>query len=332
MENAGQESNKQDPQVTVFKLHKWYYDLLVPGDFFLFVYFGRIKLFGFSEHVLHVFKISYKNNKVLSKTYKFNPNGDDLIFNEHNIQLKGLEMGISRQDNVLKIKADNVDIDLRYIPIKNPGEEECQLVIPANKGHQITWYPLHLKGSVSGYIKIGADNIRIEKGNGYIDHLSSNVFPLKAPVSRLYWGRIHNENLDLAYTITTGKKENQQWNNLIVSFSGHTFQFNQLQFSMTGLTYSENLSLNYPQTIEIKGQNRCMTIKISIDTGEAITESGFVNNHNGESMLKTRFLRYIAKDPRGIKFLSTADIEVDFNNQIIQLTQIPGISEVVVFN
>lgn len=317
----------------IFRLQKWYFDYLVPDQVYMFIYFAKINLFGYSESVLHLFVRLFAQKKKISRTVQLSSTTDSLQIDRDRIKSTALALGCGERTNTLKITLPGIDVDLLFKPLEFTAHRNCSLAIKAGRrSQQITWRPLHLKSEVSGKLRIGSFENRPGNASGYIDQLLSDVFPLNAPVHRLYWGRIHHPLINVVYTLSYGKKAGQQWHCILIHYNGAVVPCRDPDIRFGGGKYSDRLSVTYPESVEICAKQTQVMLKVTIHQKEIVSTSDFIGENDCNSLLKTRFLKYISKNPRGMKFLSSADVEMTYKHQKTSFRHLPCISEVVHFN
>jgi hypothetical protein len=308
----------------LFRLEKWYFDFLTPNREFVFCYLGHFDLI---------------NNSVTRFNLSIaHPDGSPGVSYQHPLKIERQTTGAASRfietdhgtvsirlcECRLHLTFPNVLVNLRY-QADLPGRFQ-PLFISRNRKNKITWFPLMMPGRVSGQVMLNDSEINISNLGGYIDYLSSDVFPLQTPVRFLYWGRFLNPACTLTYTVAQGI--NRQWTELIIKMEDTTYALTDLALEVMEEALSPESGLRYPKVYRLKGTKNGERATITVTNLKSAIEASFFDSEAG---LSRRFFEYISKNPKGIKFFARADITLERAGSRFQLLDVPGISEFVQF-
>lgn len=314
-----------------FSLEKWYFDTLSPKKDFIFFYFASTKILGHFEGRLNLYVIPYDTENILHRSSNFNFKRDDLYFDQGLIKTKGCSLDFSDKSCKVTLHFNRDSVDLLYKFNLNKTKTKMPLIIKSKHSHTIKWYPISIKSIVTGKIIIDEREFNIDDYNGYVDHVYSDVFPVRVPIKALYWGRIHHPQCDLTYTYIEALRNNVTYSQMIICHHNEIIRLNDMSITIGMLKYSERLDLVYPTSLKIYGNKSGFNLEIEVEHVKNAIESEFLDQQNVQSGIKRSIFQMLSRNPRGIKFIAKANLKIKHKNKELEINDAPFISEFVYF-
>jgi hypothetical protein len=109
-------------------------------------------------------------------------------------------------------------------------------------------------------------------------------------------------------------------------------EIDEIAVKMNETQTSEHLQINYPVSYEIQGKKDGLNITIQIKHLQEAAISTFVDQKEIKNGLQHRLIRYLSKNPRGIKFFSKASIVIESSNGKQKIEDVIFVDEYVEFN
>jgi hypothetical protein len=199
-----------------------------------------------------------------------------------------------------------ISLDYTGIPVGWPSATAfCRI-----GKESLDWRPLILQGQVKGDLST-KDGIRsYADASGYIDEVISNFRPWKAPLSRLFWGRMHSPEVSLTYSIMQNPGGHRDSSRLFLDFQGGQYVLDDLQIEYGGLKASSCPGFSYPDQYLIKAEQGDLSIRLEIGRHQEMIINDFMGYEKEYGRVGTAMLRWISKNPKGIKFRATAKLEI----------------------
>jgi hypothetical protein len=253
----------------VYSLKKWFFDVLLHQDSYLFFYITELKLFGI--------KFSRFNLNYCSKDYRKSIS-ESIQIKTNNINSLQCSIGsFYEKANSLQIKqkSKEVTIDLKFENYDQIFNQIDKNFIKTKNG-EINWFPIIIKSLVSGTLNLNSRYIPVLKNNGYIDYFHTNISPFKNPVRELFWGRLHSCDLDLTYSIIMPKHENKSYSYFICRYNNKIICTNSSKLKIIQKDWSKKTDLTYPKKISIEIHFEPFDLILDIEQNKALFESGFI--------------------------------------------------------
>jgi hypothetical protein len=311
----------------LYHFKKWFFDLNKEDETYVYFFVAEIRFLFFTvrNFTFHCF-----DNRLAtitrSRPVKLNMKKGDW----EALTIKGKSFGILHTENELNIISDfkNLNIMLRisnYLP-DIPGEP----LLINHKGRQIGWFPLIGSTSASGMIKIDEDVLRFDKSPCYIDHVSSTVLPFNVPIMKMYWGRVIHSKIRISYSLTISGRGDQHGRCFLTLDERH-YSFDQIYYEK--ITGVNRLSNEDPEgssykIIAVEGSNRLV---LRIDHLKIAAEGEFIDPKKYKNKILYLLLSRISKNPRGKKYISIVEVNLNLNGQQQQLKNLLCVDEYVLF-
>ncbi len=314
-----------------FYLEKWYFDILTPDRDFIFFYLAIVQLFRHREARLNLNIVPSSGSGVISGAFDLKFKRDIIEISKSAIRTRYGNIFFYDTSAKIGLEIMGWSADLTYEYSLNRRETEVPLIIPDRKSsHRITWTPVCLKGKVSGSFSMDKNKFPIHGLYGYIDHVCSDVYPRKSPIQILYWGRLHHEICDLTYSIAESAEKKERWSKLYLWHDGSVIELEDLEIVEGKYLHLQDLDIQYPQWYEIKSAKPGVFLEVKVKNVVNAIQSAFIDSKKF-SGLKRKLLNFVSKDPRGIKFISKADVNLVCKGKTYKIKEIEFISEYVEF-
>lgn len=317
--------------MTGYFLKKWYFDIQTSENEYIFFYCAFVHLLGYNICTFNMNSSQFGNEQIFSKSLSI-PFLKDLTIESVPAVLDlgcgKIEFGHSAI--TMLIESTDIFCDLHYsIPT---AYALAPLFIQLTEKKKILWQPLNLNSHVSGLVRLGGKEFGLSHAVGYIDYLFSNIFPLQTPVHILLWGRIHHDLIDITYTIAIGSPPERRWCKLFVQRENIISEIDDLIVRMEETRMSGHLQINYPVAYEIRGKKDDLNIHIQVKHLQEAVRSTFVDQKEMKNGFQYNLIRYLSKNPRGIKFFSMASIVVESLTKRQKIDDVIFIDEFVEFS
>lgn len=291
-----------------FGLEKWYFDCLSPENDYIFLYLAQARVLTRTEARINlcIFSATKKESIYFSHPVKVIARNSRLP--ERIIRTEYGDLQPGGETPRINLSIGVTEIELVYQASGQRHTESSPLRIFASKPNFIEWYPICLWAAVSGRIKVNQREWTLRNANGYIDYLCSNIFPPSNPVRTLFWGRLHQENFNITFTLAQGEGESRRWCKLILELEDRVVVIDHFSLHVHGYTFSEALNLDYPRAYEIEGQTGDISINISVHRIGIAIESKFIDQQEFKGRMRRALYLHLAGNPRGLKFISSARV------------------------
>jgi hypothetical protein len=310
----------------MYRLTKWYFDLLTPERDFVFVYFASVELAGRSLNSVAV-HVARPASRVVRAQALSPPRCDrtDDGLGEVRLQWPGGSIESNAGEWRLCFSGQDCSVRLDYQGAASTDSKP--LVIESGGRGSILWVPLGLDYKVSGGVTVDGETLEIQGARGYVDYLESDCLPWRVPVRSLRWGRLNHEAVDLVYSYALSGKDSEGWAALSGRAGGVSFQSEEIS-----LQPAANESSGYPDSIgthELAAQIKRGQVRLRVEHEAAVQRGGFINQHTSLPRVTRELLRLLARNPRGTKFLARADVDIQVAGLHLRERGLPMIDEFV---
>lgn len=311
-------------------LKKWYFDILTPDQVYVFLYFAFVNLLGKKAGTLDVTIADIHSSVSLHRSIPLSfPSGMIGAVRDNREESSVEFVEVNNGNRNIVVNAHDLGLNLEFIP--RVRDKMIPLKISPGRKGEIIWNPLQLRSLVSGELRLGARKLVFHSADGYEDYLYSNVFPLRVPIRSLQWGRIHNECIDVAYTIAKSTADGRAWTKLYMKMGERLFEMTGLSVRQLSQKNCGPLKLQYPASYEIQGSCDNSVVNIRLDHVSDATVSRFLDTDEITGRLRRWMVRKLSKDPRGVKSFAMASLEAHCPAGNVSLKDVLCIDEYVQF-
>jgi hypothetical protein len=222
------------------------------------------------------------------------------------------------------------EVDLKYMTAHQGSETINSFVIRNSKNASLSWTPLQIKGSVNGKISMDGNQLYYSNTSGYIDEVKTSILPFTLKINKLFWGRLHHEEIDLTYSLMTDNNAKSK-SILFVRFRNMIIEFSDIQYQTSGEKINHNLNISYPDKLLLTATSESSSVSIEIFDHKELILNDFMDPGDQYNRIFSRFVRRISNDPKGIKFLAKANILLEDSREKSSFHELSMISEYVSF-
>lgn len=310
-----------------YHLAKWFFDALDGDGTYVFGYLSIVEFAGYrtarlSLHAAHAdgtMRLGSSEPMILEAAPGRGFRGP--------ASLRDGSFEIGSDMSRLVMRTGDAALDLRYeADALSPA---TPLTMSPDGRRRLLWLPVMLKARVYGGLRIGDRNFDLCGQAGYLDYVSSDVLPPRAPVETLHWGRLHSERCDLSWTHVRWR--DRVWSRLTGRLDGAPFEADGLEIADSGNERSATLDLDWPKESVLTVRSEGLALRLGLRREHVALESGFLAPEEAGARLFSPLLRRWAKDPRGIKYFSRADLEIAAGGKTVDLKGLRCIDEYVKF-
>ena len=155
--------------------------------------------------------------------------------------------------------------------------------------------------------------------------------PLKVPVRELFWGRLHDVQMDITYSYALGKGDRSLGALLILRMDDQVIEFHKLSIEVHSREESDALGISVPASYTPECRNDSIRLELKVKHYEPAIVSRFTDTQDSLGRYRRKLLKWISGDPKGIKFYSSADISLESGETINTIHEVLMISEYVKF-
>ncbi len=311
----------------MYRLRKWYFDSLTPQKEYVFVYFAEVRLAGATLRSLTVHLARPDKGVFLTKAIPLPGSRRRSDGIESILGMPDSEAGLRRGSFVLEFSSAQGSVRLSYETRENP--EARPVIITTGRKSSILWQPLGLSYEVSGCLALGEERLEVRGAKGYVDYLESTCLPPVVPVRTLYWGRLAQPDLGLAYMRAANADGTSAWSRLYGRAANTWFET-----SPVSLAHFDSLGPRSSVPAGANGYSLCATngvgrVELRVHHDLPVQQGSFIDHHNIGSSLMRALLRVLTRNPRSTKFLSHADVDLEVRGIRVREQNVPLIDEYV---
>jgi len=320
----------------LFRFEKWFTDVMTPSREYLIVFHTLLELFGFRICFVEINLARYHRDQTFHLNRKIRLRKRQ----GHRVTTRRCDLLLEEKNGRIRITLPEVDMDLNISPAYRCDFNQPGMVIRRRRGGWLEWRPLILNARVTGYMtfneKGGTDKNQALterfEGIGYSDYLFSSMAPWNVPVVQLFWGRLHTGELDMTYSFALDK-HGQEPVGASVMFcrKGEYFHLERASLNATGWEKASTLGISTPSNYTLTAASGNISIELEISHLKEAIVSEFWKNPREMGRLARGMLRHLSKEPRGIKYFSSARLKLDFRGQVLTMSEVLMIDEYVRF-
>jgi len=315
----------------LFRFEKWFFDILTENREYFIFFHTLTEFLGFRVCYIEMDMGRFKDtgkipefqltNAKLSLRLK---SGDSLVTDRGSIS-------IDRDFSYFDLTLEDLKIELEIKPELLLVPEPGGMLIKRSRRQILNWRPLFLKYLVSGRIRQGVNEFTISD-SGYADYVQSTINPVKVPVYNLYWGRLHSDRFDLTYSFAEGSGGTEKWTTMILQMDNESRQIDLLKLRPGEKQFHKEPGITCPASYRIEAADDSTRVSIEVRHIKPAIVSAFTDNPEKLGKLRRTILKKLAREPRGIKFFSSATCEITLKGKTKTVEDQLMIDEFVVFS
>jgi hypothetical protein len=313
-----------------YEFRKWFFDIIGGRDDYLILFFTQLKV-GKSHRMyfqMHGSKRgpSLSFNPEISCIRTLGQKGNDggvLLFDEGEVRFDNCRCSIS-------LEFDECKVNLRFSSDKVRWPQSS-VYFDNQKNGYIEWIPLIPGSSVSGSIETRGRLMVFNDARGYCDEVLSTILPWKVPVSQLHWGRLNHEKIKLSYSVMSIRNSIPDVSRLYLEADGHFYILDGFSFKIIQQKKSTSMNLLFADKYIIQGTSGDLNLTIEVSDHEEMIINDFMDYRNEYGKMATGILKWISRNPHGIKFSASANIDIRIRNETYRMESFPFVDEYVEF-
>lgn len=314
-----------------YEFRKWFFDVSRGPDDYLILFVTQLKL---GKNLRTYFQMHGSRRSLAGS---FNP----YISSIRTLGQKGNEAGVFFFDEgEIRFDDGNCSISLEFEDCRvNIGYSSERITWPESPGHFeeqkngfIDWVPLIPGGTVCGCVMNHGEQMVFDDVQGYCDEVLSTILPWKVPVQHLHWGRLIHEKIFLSWSFMMNRGSIPDSTRLYLAVNGKYYILEDLTFEIIQHKKSSSMNLLYADKYIIHGTSGDLDIVIEVCDHEEMIINDFLDYSNEYGKMASGILRWISRNPHGIKFGATANIDFRIRDETCRMERVPIVDEYVEFN
>jgi len=314
----------------IFRFEKWFVDVLTPEREYIVLFHSILEVFGVRICFVEVNISQFgegPNYHINRKLKGLRRSGHTLSTHQGTIQY---EIGSGK----IMLLLPGMEIKLNLRPDYPPDFHGKGMKIESSGNGSLEWKPLYLKTAISGSVRIEVEEKLVMakdqiSGKGYVDYLHSSLSPFRVPVRQLYWGRLHSMDVDLTYSYALDDNENLCGSQLIIQSGAETIRLEEFLVHTDQWEVINPPGISCPVSYSIEASSQRLQVSLKVVHLKPAIVSEFAKNPKELGRFRLALLRQLSRDPRGIKFYSTASLELVLDGQTRKLNEVLMIDEYV---
>ena len=311
----------------LYHFRKWFFDFNIGEETYVYFFIAEIRFLFFTARnfTFHCF------DKRLGTITRSGP--VSLIMKRgdwESMNIKGKKIGAYHTKKELSFISEFNDISVRLLISNYLSDIPDNPLLIVQKNKQIGWFPLMGSMLASGSVKAGGKGLNVVNAPCYVDHVSSTILPFNIPVKKMYWARIIGQDVRISYSVTITDKE-EQIGRCFVTFNEKHYCYPRILWERSD-QHSGKAGIDpYEGSYIITADNGSEHITIIIEHIKTAAEGAFIDPEKYKNKFLYRLLSRISKNPRGKKYFSHAEVNLDLDNKNYKWDKLICIDEYVLF-
>jgi hypothetical protein len=314
----------------LFEFTKYFFDIFSSEKDYLVLFISIIKIGKIHNSYIQIHSRIHNSSGNVKSVNSFKAKLKLIDYQLNQVRFKEGTIDFGAGSVSIILSTASCEVDLKYTKA-HPGSEIINsFVIGNSKNASLSWTPIQIKGSVNGKISTDGNLLKYSNINGYIDKVRTSVLPLTLKINKLFWGRLHHEEIDLTYSLMIDENARSE-SMLFIIFKNTMIEFSNIQFQAPGEKINNDLNILYPDKLLLTATREAWSVSIEIFDLKELISNDFMDPGDQYNRLLSRFVRRISNNPKGIKFLATANILLEDGHEKSSYHDVPMISEYVSF-
>ena len=316
----------------LFEYEKWFFDVYTSTNAYFIVFITKIDVAGTTKLYLQMHGSNEQGSGTYRKIFNYEIKLDLLEYSSDGILARQGSIGFSPDKIKLSLTNRDFSIDLTYNLPYSSFSQQSEMIIHGRRKAFMSWKPIFPRARVNGSVEAGGDFIHhFENETGYSDYVHSTFLPFRIPVESMYWGRLHAPKADLTYSIVQGSTGKKQWGKVYFRHGGQWFEFDVDKVECMEYSHCKELKMYYPDIYSIVAKNSEANLEITVYNHREMILNDFMGDATYMGQLALQILRKVTKNPRGIKFIATADVKMHSPGSVLEYFSLPIIDEYNIF-
>jgi hypothetical protein len=242
----------------------------------------------------------------------------DIIFSKGKIIFK---------DDAVKVEFAS-ELVMLYLNYTWDQAETSPLKVLGKDNVSLAWNSFDFRSFVKGNLITPNTSAEFINAAGNIDLVKSKKIP--SGVKGLLWSRLHNNDIDLAYSFIFNKEKKTD-SKMFLLHEKKLFVFSDIDYHASKEKKSPRLSVKYPNSIQLSAKNETHHVSININNQSEASISELVNNFDFIGKLFNNFFKRISGNHNALRLQAQADVIITNNLTRTEFNGITSISEYVSF-
>jgi hypothetical protein len=191
----------------------------------------------------------------------------------------------------------------------------------------VNWNSFDFRSYVKGHFITPYSTTEFINASGNIDLVKAKKFP--AMLKGLLWSRLHNEDIDLAYSVILNA-DREPYNKLYLLHNKNIIEFSDIDYRVDREKVSSQISVRYPDNIRLNAKNGNYKVSVSIHDNFEVNDKEMIDISFLDRIRENWLWRSIG-NPKGLRLLAIADIIIDNNLGRTEYSGLTSVSEYVSF-
>lgn len=317
----------------LFEYEKWFFDVYTSDHAYFIIFISKIDVAGTTKLYLQMHGSNQQESGIYRRIFNWGTKLDPLEYGTDAILSRQGKIGFSPDTISLSLtNRRDFSINLTYNMPYYSFSQQREMHIQGRKKSSLSWKPVFPRARVNGSVDAGGDFIyHFENETGYSDYVRSTFLPFRIPVESLYWGRLHAPETDLTYSVVRGSGGKKQWGKVYAWHKGQLFEFDVDKVECMEYSHCKELKMYYPDRYSIVAKNSESNLEITVYNHRKLIINDFIGDATYMRRLALQILRKVTKNPRGIKFIASADVKMHSPGSVFEYFNLPIIDEYNVF-
>jgi len=315
----------------LFEYEKWFFDVYTSTNAYFIVFITKIDVAGTTKLYFQMHGSNEQESGTYRKIFNYGIKLDLLEYSSDGILARQGSIGFSPDKINLSLTNRDFSIDLTYNLSYSSFSQQSEMIIHGRRKAFMSWKPIFPRARVNGSIELRDFIHHFENETGYSDYVHSTFLPFAIPVESMYWGRFHAPKADLTYSIVQGSTGKKQWGKVYVRHGGQWFEFDVDKVECVEYSHCKELKMYYPDIYSIVAKNSEANLEITVYNHREMILNDFMGDATYMGQLALQILRKVTKNPRGVKFIATADVKMHSPGSVLEYFSLPIIDEYNIF-
>ncbi|MGW8316237.1 MAG: hypothetical protein ACWGNV_11595, partial [Bacteroidales bacterium] len=307
----------------LYRFEKWYADLLTSQRDYIIIFHTLLEILGMKICFVEVNLSRFKREQDfhINRRLRRIKRSGHAVFTE-----KG-HIRYDEERGEIRLFLKELELELNIEPVHPPDLHVEGMRIDSGGGGYLIWKPLYLKADIEGRMLFKGKGVegkgeKAFSGKGYVDYLFSCMSPLRVPVRRLYWGRLHSQDIDLTYSYALGIHEEICGAKMMICIRGERIWLNVSKFRAEQWQQWEPPGISCPGSYLMKAGTERIQLALFVTHLKPAVISEFLEGPEELGRISRTVVRWISTEPKGIKFYATANLECTLDGETRKLEEI----------
>jgi len=308
-----------------FRMDKWYGDFLTGDGHYLFFYCTVLRLAGGVQTLLSVCSSrpdAYRSVTRATEHLSLRSDADRSVLAARHGGIR-----FARDAGRAFFRFPDTEVSLRFDDAVYAGRDPMRVHA---WGGSLLWFPCAVHARVTGTVTLPGERFEVSGAPGYADFVHSHILPPLAPVRTVLWGRFQESGTSLTFSVMERPRGGLEGRVFLVE-NGTIETLSPVRIDRHEGARASRLGLSLPEAYTLHTRSARGILRITVTHGRAAVEAEFVDPDAVPRPSVRAAYRWFSRNPRGVKFLSTASLSREAPGSEAPAVTLQGVSEYVVF-